>query len=130
MDQHSNQHICHFNQYRTRLLDIAYRMLGTRADAEDVLQDAYLRWHDTPPPDNLDAWLVAVECPFRHTARIAVPVRLIWRSAHHPGRSDIPGFPGHKSAHRHLQQPCSSPPTDAVPEAGHSRSNCTGNTQR
>jgi len=60
MDQHSNQHISHFNQHRTRLLGIAYRMLGTRADAEDVLQDAYLRWHDTPPPDNLEAWLVTV----------------------------------------------------------------------
>jgi len=60
MDQHSKQHIFQFNQHRTRLLGIAYRMLGTRADAEDVLQDAYLRWHDAPSPDNPEAWLVTV----------------------------------------------------------------------
>ena len=31
-----------FNNSRPRLFAIAYRMLGTRADAEDVLQDAYI----------------------------------------------------------------------------------------
>jgi RNA polymerase sigma-70 factor (ECF subfamily) len=31
--------------HRPRLLGLAYRMLGSRADAEDVLQDAYLRWN-------------------------------------------------------------------------------------
>jgi RNA polymerase sigma-70 factor, ECF subfamily len=34
-----------FQQHRPRLYGIAYRMLGSRADAEDVLQEAYLRWH-------------------------------------------------------------------------------------
>ena len=34
-----------FAALRPRLFSIAYRMLGTRADAEDVLQDAWLRWH-------------------------------------------------------------------------------------
>lgn len=33
-----------FAALRPRLFGIAYRMLGTRADAEDVLQDAWLRW--------------------------------------------------------------------------------------
>ncbi|MFC5475036.1 RNA polymerase sigma factor SigJ [Paraherbaspirillum soli] len=49
-----------FNQHRSRLFGIAYRMLSSRADAEDVLQDAYLRWHDADPPDNPEAWLVTV----------------------------------------------------------------------
>jgi len=31
------------SEYRGRLLGLAYRMLGCRADAEDVLQDAFLR---------------------------------------------------------------------------------------
>jgi RNA polymerase sigma-70 factor (ECF subfamily) len=35
-----------FESHRSRLFGIAYRILGTRADAEDVLQDAYLRWHE------------------------------------------------------------------------------------
>jgi RNA polymerase sigma-70 factor (TIGR02957 family) len=33
-----------FQQHRGRLFGIAYRMLGTVTDAEDVLQDAWLRW--------------------------------------------------------------------------------------
>jgi RNA polymerase sigma-70 factor (ECF subfamily) len=33
-----------FQELRPLLFSLAYRMLGTRADAEDVLQDAYLRW--------------------------------------------------------------------------------------
>src|SRR5579872_4875325 len=33
-----------FQELRPHLFALAYRMLGTRADAEDVVQDAYLRW--------------------------------------------------------------------------------------
>src|SRR3954452_10158951 len=36
-----------FEALRPRLFGIAYRMLGTVADAEDVLQDAWLRWQGT-----------------------------------------------------------------------------------
>ena len=32
-----------FERHRSRLFGLAYRMLGTRADAEDVLHDAWLR---------------------------------------------------------------------------------------
>jgi RNA polymerase sigma-70 factor (ECF subfamily) len=33
-----------FEELRPLLFALAYRMLGTRADAEDVVQEAYLRW--------------------------------------------------------------------------------------
>ncbi|ALV30910.1 RNA polymerase sigma-70 factor [Streptomyces sp. CdTB01] len=33
-----------FQQYRTLLFSVAYRILGTAADAEDTVQDAWLKW--------------------------------------------------------------------------------------
>ncbi len=36
-----------FDRHRRLLFSIAYRMLGSVADAEDVLQEAYLRWQRT-----------------------------------------------------------------------------------
>lgn len=51
-----------FNALRPRLFGIAYRMLGVRADAEDVLQDAWLRWNaaDRAALQSAEAWLVTV----------------------------------------------------------------------
>ena len=49
-----------FERHRSRLFGIAYRMLGSRSDAEDVLQDAYLRWHRGASDElrSPEAWLV------------------------------------------------------------------------
>ena len=51
-----------FDRHRKRLLGIAYRMLGSPADAEDVVQDAWLRWNDATVEalDTPEAWLVTV----------------------------------------------------------------------
>lgn len=51
-----------FHALRPRLFGVAYRMLGTRADSEDVLQDAWLRWSRTDPStlESAEAWLVTV----------------------------------------------------------------------
>lgn len=57
-----------FNRLRPRLQGIAYRMLGSWAEAEEVVQDAWLRWHeaDQDSLDNTEAWLVSV------TTRLAI----------------------------------------------------------
>ena len=36
-----------FNEARGRLFGIAYRMLGSVAEAEDIVQEAWLRWQQT-----------------------------------------------------------------------------------
>lgn len=57
-----------FQAHRSRLLGIAYRMLGTRADADDVVQDAWLKWAaaDHASITHPEAWLVTV------TTRLAI----------------------------------------------------------
>ena len=51
-----------FQGHRARLFGIAYRMLGTPADAEDVVHDAWLRLqaHGLDGLDDPEAWLVTV----------------------------------------------------------------------
>jgi RNA polymerase sigma-70 factor, ECF subfamily len=51
-----------FERHRPRLFGLAYRMLGSRADAEDALQDAYVRWHKSESSDlrSPEAWLVTI----------------------------------------------------------------------
>lgn len=57
-----------FNRLRPRLQGIAYRMLGSLAEAEEVVQDVWLRWNDAARDalDNPDGWLVTV------TTRLAI----------------------------------------------------------
>src|ERR671922_272109 len=40
-------HVEIFEEARPRLLGIAYRILGSRAEAEDAVQDTFLRWQAT-----------------------------------------------------------------------------------
>ena len=51
-----------FEASRPRLLGLAYRMLGSLGDAEDVVQEAWLRWHgaDQAAIDTPAAWLTTV----------------------------------------------------------------------
>jgi RNA polymerase sigma-70 factor, ECF subfamily len=46
--------------HRGRLLGLAYRMLGSRSDAEDVVQDAYLRFAGAQGVHNPEAFLVTI----------------------------------------------------------------------
>ena len=57
-----------FEQQRPRLLGVAYRILGSLADAEDVVQEAWLRWSrtDVAGVESAEAYLTTV------TSRLAV----------------------------------------------------------
>src|SRR5918911_3260540 len=51
-----------FEEHRPRLRSVAYRMLGSLTEADDALQDAWLRVGraGTDEVDNLGAWLTTV----------------------------------------------------------------------
>ncbi|VWX62959.1 RNA polymerase subunit sigma-24 [Burkholderiales bacterium 8X] len=59
-----------FQASRKRLQRIAYRMLGSTEEAEEVVQDVWLRWHEIHDPaaafDKPEAWLVTT------TTRLAI----------------------------------------------------------
>jgi RNA polymerase sigma-70 factor (ECF subfamily) len=72
----SDGHVATFEAERPRLLGLGYRMLGSLTDAEDVVQEAWLRWDRTDQDtiDNPAAWLTTV------TTRLALDrVRTIQR---------------------------------------------------
>ncbi len=51
-----------FEQYRPQMRNVAYRMLGSFDDAEDAVQDAWLRLnrHNDDAIDNIGGWLATV----------------------------------------------------------------------
>jgi RNA polymerase sigma factor (sigma-70 family) len=51
-----------FEEHRTRLRAVAYRMLGSLSEADDAVQEAWLRLSRSDPDaiDNLGAWLTTV----------------------------------------------------------------------
>jgi RNA polymerase sigma-70 factor, ECF subfamily len=51
-----------FEQHRSHLRGVAYRMLGSVSDADDALQEAWFRIHDHDSEgiENLQAWLTTV----------------------------------------------------------------------
>ena len=59
----STQQVTQFEVLRPHLMSVAYRLTGTVADAEDIVQEAWLRWAGAESRDDvadLRAWLTTV----------------------------------------------------------------------
>ncbi|HEY5792688.1 MAG TPA: RNA polymerase sigma-70 factor [Chthoniobacterales bacterium] len=58
----TNQGVELFEKHRPFLFGIAYRMLGSAADAEDMVQETFLRWQKNEPGElkSAEAWLATV----------------------------------------------------------------------
>lgn len=65
-----------FEEHRQRLFGIAYRMTGSAADAEDLVQEAYLRWQGAArdevrsPREYLTATVTRLSIDFLRSARV------------------------------------------------------------
>jgi RNA polymerase sigma-70 factor (ECF subfamily) len=72
-----------FDEHRTRLRSVAYRMLGSLSEADDAVQEAWLRLNrsDAGEIDNLGAWLTTV------VGRVALNML----RSRHRRREDPPG---------------------------------------
>ena len=77
-----------FESERSRLRGVAYRMLGSTSEAEDAVQEAWLRLSRSDPDavDNLSAWLTTVVARISLTtvADPAAARRVTWSAAGSP----------------------------------------------
>jgi RNA polymerase sigma-70 factor (TIGR02957 family) len=56
----ATQRLERFEANRPRLFGLAYRLLGEASEAEDVVQDAYVRWERSDTAVSPEAWLTKV----------------------------------------------------------------------
>jgi DNA-directed RNA polymerase specialized sigma24 family protein len=62
MDEHDDWLAQRFEEHRTHLRAVAYRMLGSLSEADDALQETWLRLSrsDTSEVENLGGWLTTL----------------------------------------------------------------------
>jgi RNA polymerase sigma-70 factor (ECF subfamily) len=115
-----------FERHHSLLFSIAYRMLGSVMDAEDVVQEAYLRWQEAPevevcsPKSYLSAVVTRLSIDRLRSARVQreeyvgpwLPEPLLSEGAEYTGGSRAP--PGMPSRGIHLARPDCNPVERAV----------------
>ncbi|MGW5919941.1 RNA polymerase sigma-70 factor [Nocardia fluminea] len=69
--------VTQFMKHRPRLFSLAYRMFGAASEAEDVVQEVYLRWAvaDHAEIGNTEAWLTTVTVNLCRTQLVSARAR-------------------------------------------------------
>jgi RNA polymerase sigma-70 factor (ECF subfamily) len=98
-----------FERRRPHLRRVAYRLLGSPEEAEDAVQEAWLRLHrsDTSEVANLGGWLTTV------VARISLDM-LRARSSRREDLTDLPDDPGAGATSAAMSMPPPDPAEQAV----------------
>ena len=81
-----------FERHRSLLFSIAYRMLGSVADAEDVVQEAYLCWQRTSDMRSPKAYLSTVVTCLRLDHLRKAPPGFVIRRMRINGRLGLVGY--------------------------------------
>ena len=77
----SEDDVATFEVVRPRLFGIAYRVLGGAAEAEDVVQDTWIRWHGTSRREVRDAPAFLATATMRLAINVAHSARRTPRGA-------------------------------------------------
>jgi RNA polymerase sigma-70 factor (ECF subfamily) len=72
----SDEHAAAFEAARPRLFGVAYRMLGSAAEADDVVQDAWLRWQGAEREEVRDPLAFLVTTTTRLALNVAQSARV------------------------------------------------------
>ena len=83
----SDADVAEFQAVRPRLFGIAYRMLGSVGDADDVVQDAWLRWQTTDRSKVRDAAAFLATVTIRLALNVVESARRQARGVLRPARS-------------------------------------------
>jgi len=97
-----------FSALTPKLFAIAYRMMGSAAEAEDIVQEAYLRWHDVDPSE--------VQSPEAYLRKTVIRLCLDAQKSARARREVYPGVWLPEPIREDIMQPPMTAPEEQVTE--------------
>jgi len=97
-----------FSALTPKLFAIAYRMMGSATEAEDIVQEAYLRWHDVDPSE--------VQSPEAYLRKTVIRLCLDAQKSARARREVYPGVWLPEPIREDIMQPPMTAPEEQVTE--------------